>query len=121
MHREYNYKGIKPAIICEHNLSDSNGHPPTDYKFFCFNGEPEFIQIDLDRFENHRRLIYGPTWIKKPFNINFPISPEEAEKPGNLTEMLELARKLSAGFPFIRVDLYSQEEKILFEIGRAHV
>jgi hypothetical protein len=36
------------------------------------------------------------------------------DKPNNLEEMLEVSRKLSKGFKFIRVDLYSVNNKIYF-------
>jgi len=114
MHREYNYKGIPPRILCEHYLSDEKGLPPPDFKFFCFNGEPEFIQVDLDRFSHHKRLIYGTDWTKKDFNIMFPRSSGEAQKPEQLDLMRNLARKLSAGFPFVRVDLYYSKGRIWF-------
>ena len=44
---EWAYKNIKPRIIFE-ELLDVKGDTPDDYKFFCFNGNPRFIQIDRD-------------------------------------------------------------------------
>ena len=36
------------------------------------------------------------------------------EKPKNLEEMVELARKLSEDFPFVRVDLYDVDGSVYF-------
>lgn len=39
-------------------MVDESGYELKDYKIFCFNGEPEFIQIDYDKFTNHKRKFY---------------------------------------------------------------
>lgn len=114
LHREYNYFGIHRRVICEQFLEGPDGKPPKDYKFFCFNGEPEFIQVDLDRFGSHNRVMYGTGWTKTDFNINFPLSEAEVDRPAELEQMLAIARKLSKGFPFIRVDLYCCHDKVWF-------
>ncbi len=54
--REKQYKGIPPRILCEQFIGEQ-GEVPADYKFFCFNGQPHFIQVDISRFKNHRRII----------------------------------------------------------------
>jgi hypothetical protein len=43
-----------------------------------------------------------------------PSSDFVIEKPETLNEMIAIARALCQGFPFIRVDLYSVNGKILF-------
>ena len=114
MHREYNYRGIIPRILCEHFLAEPDGKPPKDYKFFCFNGEPAFLQVDVDRFGTHDRVIYDPDWNKLNFNIKFPVSEKTIDRPADLDQMLDITRKLSAGFPFLRVDLYSSRGNTWF-------
>ena len=39
---------------------------------------------------------------------------EDAPKPENLEEMLQISTKLSEDFPFARIDLYSLANKIYF-------
>jgi hypothetical protein len=56
-----NNRKIIPRIICEENLSVNNQSLP-DYKFFCFNGVPKFVQVDLDRYQNHTRNYYDLSW-----------------------------------------------------------
>ena len=51
-----------------------------------------------------------------PFGeADFPPKPEVLiEIPYNLAEMILIAEKLSAGIPFLRVDLYNIKGKIYF-------
>ena len=39
---------------------------------------------------------------------------KDMSKPSRLDDMLEMASKLSKGFPFLRVDLYQVDGKIYF-------
>ncbi len=113
-HREPQYKNIKPRIICQEFLSTDTGDVPLDYKIFCFNGTPAFIEVDTNRFENHGRVIYDTHWEKAPFSIKFLTPDLTAPKPENLDEMLDVCAKLSKGFKFVRVDLFSVNQKIFF-------
>lgn len=105
---EWQYKDIKPRIICE-KLLDSNIN---DYKFFCFNGEPKFIQVDYDRYIEHKRRIYDINWIKADFSLMHEDDNREIPKPINFDLMLELSRILSKEFHFVRVDFYEVESKL---------
>lgn len=113
-HREYSYKKIPPKIVCEELISTDGSKVPTDYKFFCFNGIPQFIQVDIDRFEDHTRIIYDTNWNRAKFSIKFPYSYLTIERPTKLDEMLMVASKLSQGFKFVRIDLYQVNEQVLF-------
>lgn len=108
--REYQYKQIKPAILCEEMLE----YNLYDYKFFCFDGEPKIIQVDVDRFTNHRRAFFNTKWEKQNFSIRYPVSEKAIEKPSNLNEMISVCKKLSALFGFVRVDLYLVDGCIYF-------
>jgi hypothetical protein len=119
LHREYCYKNIKPRVVCEEYISE-NGTTPNDYKFFCFHGVVQLIQVDTDRFTDHGRLTLLPNFEPAPFHIDRQylrpdLSIKKAvEKPANFEEMMELSRILSKGFKFIRVDLYSVGSAIYF-------
>ena len=115
MSREWAYKDIKPCIICEKYLFDEKTHDLRDYKFFCFNGMPKLIQVDFNRFIDHKRNIYSLDWELQDLTIKCPNDPKVIiEKPPNLDEMIEIAKKLSAGIPEVRVDLYSVNGKTYF-------
>ena len=55
--KEYQYRDIIPRILCEAYLENSRETALVDYKVFCFSGKAIFIQVDLDRFTNHRRNV----------------------------------------------------------------
>lgn len=116
--REYQYKNIKPKIICEKFISD-NGKIPMDYKVYCFNGIPDVILVCKDRFSNntHRAsyLFFDQEWNFLPLDKGDErLQDIKIPKPQNLNKMLEIAKKLSEDFLFARIDLYNMNGKIYF-------
>jgi hypothetical protein len=112
--REWVYKNIEPRIICEQYLEEDEGKDILDFKFFCFDGNPKLIQVDIDRFSEHRKNMYDTKWNKLPFTFNYPDYKHEILKPSNLNIMTDIAGKLSKGLDFCRVDLYSINENVFF-------
>ncbi len=110
---EANYKPLKGRILIEAYLQDPSGDLK-DYKFFCFAGEPRFIQVDCGRFTAHKRDVYDTDWNRLPLRIYYPNLAEPVAKPERLGEMMELCRKLSEDFAFVRVDLYDTNGRIYF-------
>lgn len=111
--REWCYKNIKPRIICERLLIDDEWGTPSDYKFFCFGGEPRFVKVHTDRFGTHGRGLFDLDWQPPPFSYGPPSSGRPIPRPRNLDEMLACARALSEGLPFVRVDLYSVAGRVI--------
>ena len=87
-----------------------------DYKFFCFNGKVRFFKVDFGRFTEHRANYYSPDCELLPYGeVICPPDPDaNVQMPSNLDKMTELAEKLSAGIPFLRVDLYNVNGRIYF-------
>jgi len=113
--REWPYKNVKPRIICEKYMVDESGKELKDYKVFCFSGEPKLIQVDFDRFTDHKRNIYDTNWNLLPVEIKFPSDKSRViNKPVKLEDMLKFARILSKDYPHVRVDFYSIGEEIYF-------
>lgn len=115
--REWAYRGIKPRIICETSILDKEGNPPLDYKFYCFHGEPRLIEIVKRRGEfgeYEQRNFYDLNWERFLVHDGSPKIEEEIHAPKNLDLMIELARSLSKEFLFVRVDLYSLNNKIVY-------
>jgi TupA-like ATPgrasp len=110
---EWAYKNIEPKIIAEEVLTHK-GELPEDYKFFMVNGECKFIQVDVSRFTQHKRDLYSPNWDLLEASFLYPSSGFNLKRPILLTEMVNLARSLSAGIDFIRVDLYCTDSGIKF-------
>ena len=113
---ERQYNDIVPCIIAEEMLHPAAGENDLrDYKFLCFDGEPLFVWVDIDRYTNHTRAMFDTNWNLQNWNqYNYPPSPYVPERPACLDEMLRLARKLSAGFDHVRVDLYEVDGKVYF-------
>lgn len=116
--REWPYKDVKPRIIAEKYMIDEvESENLSDYKIHCFNGIPKFILVCRNRFSEHGLTddFFTPNWehldVRRPTHPNSDIT---IPKPSNLTEMLELAEKLSKGIPFVRVDLYTVNGHIYF-------
>ncbi|MEQ8704202.1 MAG: ATP-grasp fold amidoligase family protein [Phaeodactylibacter sp.] len=112
--KEKPYKAITPKVIAEPLIRDASGSLPKDYKTFCFNGEPEYIQVDVDRFSKHTRAIYNTKWEKQPYSIGYEMYSREIAKPSKLDDLLNLARKLSSGWSFVRIDFYLCDANIYF-------
>ena len=116
--REWVYKDIKPRIICEKFMSQSNGNDLLDYRFFCFSGQPKFISVDFniaDKSKVTRRNIYDLDWNLMNAEISYPKEQSIIlEKPVKLDEMIAVSKKLSSAFPHARVDLYNIDGNILF-------
>lgn len=110
---EWAYKGIPHRIIAEKYMEDTNGQL-NDYKILCFNGDPQIIIVDADRYIKHKRNFYDRQWNIIPIESDCEPIGESVGKPGNLNEMLGIARKLSKGIPFVRVDLYSVKGTVYF-------
>lgn len=114
--REWVYYNIEYKIIVEELLEDcSNANGDiNDYKILCFNGKPEYIVLDIDRFTNHKRNIYDVEWNNLHVSTDCSTSKMDYEKPKKLDEMLKIAKILSENFPAVRVDLYYVNNKIYF-------
>ncbi len=112
--REWPYKGIAPRVLIERFLEGKNGGVPYDYKFLCFDGEPKYIIVDVDRYTNHTRNFYDTNWVRQDMFNRHPGYAGEVKRPERLDEMLAVARKLSKGIRHIRIDLYEVEGVVYF-------
>lgn len=122
--REWPYKDVPRKIICEQymtNKGDSDNTSIsiglTDYKFYCFNGEPQYLYVSQG-LENHstaRLSFLTLDWQFANFGRTdyMPFS-HLPPRPFCLDKMIQIARELSAGIPFLRVDLYVIDGKIYF-------
>jgi hypothetical protein len=107
------YSKITPRIVVEELLLNSEGQIPRDYKFFVFHGECHLIQVDIDRFVDHTRVLYNTDWELLDVSLEYP-KGEGVEKPVNLNRMIKYAEKISEEFSFARVDLYNVDGSVYF-------
>ncbi len=102
---ELHYSKIKPRVItCEQYL----GKCITDYKFFCFNGEPKFIYVSSDLIHDRQARIgfYNLDGSKLPLVRNDYKPLDIDELPPFYNKMKEAATILCEDFPFVRVDFF---------------
>lgn len=117
--REYPYKNIRPRIMAEEFIQQTEGTKKgmTDYKFYCFNGEPKFCQVKTHDDREDCIDIFDLQWNLLPFTALNPkhkharITPQ---KPPNFDEMVILAEKLCLFAVFVRVDFYNVQGRVLF-------
>lgn len=111
---EHHYRDIPRRIIVEEFIENKMGSFPIDYKFFASRGKIIALLIITDRDKKKNRV-----YLDEQFNrLNFGDNIQDMEylklKPASFNRMLEIARKLSEDFPFVRVDLYDKDGKVLF-------
>ncbi len=111
--REWSYKNIPPRIIAEKYMTDESGIELKDYKIFCFNGKPEYVEVDFNRHIQHKLNPYDFDWNP----LNFCDSSKndydaDIKKPVRLEDMRKIAAELSKNMKFLRVDFYSIYDKI---------
>ncbi len=125
--REWTYKNVKPRIIAEKLMTDDNipgeesehADGLIDYKFYCFNGVPKFLYVAFanmkDGNKNDAMSYLYTDWTPAHFSrTDHEAFPFEIDKPERFPEMIEIAKKLSKGIPFVRVDLYYLQNEIYF-------
>lgn len=119
---QLHYSLIPPRIVAEEiMLQDGEAKSLTDYKIHCVNGEPITMYVFSDRDEvDHFKFTmkaYTADWRALPPSKTPDDVRADAEAPGRpewLDEMLDMARKLSVGEEYVRIDFYHTDGKILF-------
>lgn len=111
------YSVKKPKILVEKLLLDKNKKVPADYKFHCFNNNGKFdycLEVILDRFDAYEEVWVNSKWEKIEFKGNKKNKKTGSliDKPKNLDKIIEIIKKLSKPFDYVRIDLYLENEKI---------
>lgn len=115
--REWAYKKAAnhPRIIVEEYLENDIEEGLDDYKFLCYNGKFRYLWIDKGRYSNHRRGFWDENLKFLDYvNSDHPSFNDEPELPSNILSMITVAEKLASDFPFVRVDLYNINGRIVF-------
>ena len=116
MGQEWAYKDVPPRIVIEKFLKEEDKNSLVDYKFYCFEGKAKFIDVHIDREEDHKQGCFDLDFNLLPFGKSLTYKSISAgiEKPINLDEMTRLSETLAENLPFVRVDFYSINEKSVF-------
>lgn len=112
---EWPYKNVKPRIIAEKYMVDESGTELKDYKIHNFNGKPKIVEVDYDRFKEHKQIFYSTDWEKLEYARSYAVEAgRKIDRPQALEKMLVLAEKLAEGHRFLRTDFYSIDNELYF-------
>ena len=108
---EYGYKKITPKIVCEEFIS-------FEYKmeFFCFDGQPKYFWTIFDDKTDDVCADFYDAFLFEKLNLKqgYPNSKITIDKPVDYNEMINIASKLSKGFPFVRIDFFKTKKGFKF-------
>lgn len=113
--REWPYKDIQPRILAEEYIEDASGNGLFDYKFFCFDGQPQFMFIATGRAEGNTCFDFFDmefNWI--PVMQHYPNAHNRPQKPIGFELMKQLAAALSKGMKHVRVDFFEVNGRVYF-------
>lgn len=111
---EWAYDFVEPKIIVEDMLSPDGCSVPVDYKFYVYDGRVHFFHMDIDRFEDHHRVVFGRDLRPMEFRLNYPRPKVVPVLSNKIEEMIVVAEKLGSSWDFVRVDLYEVKGAIYF-------
>ena len=114
-YREWAYHDITRKVFAEEFL-DAGENGLTDYKFFCFNGVPKFINVSrFEHTDDEEISFFTLDWQLTPFQrTDHKLLSVSPQKPKRLDDMIDIASKLSKDIPFVRVDLYEVYDTVYF-------
>ena len=115
--REWPYKNVKPRIIVEQYMVDTETNELRDYKFFCFNGTPKLLFVASERQKKGEETkfdFFDMDFQHLPIKNGHPNAEHAPEKPKGFEEMKKLAKILSEGIPMVRVDFYEVDGRVFF-------
>ena len=115
--REWPYKNVKPRIIAEQYMEDSDTHELRDYKFFCFDGVMKALFIASERQvkgEETKFDFFDADFRHLDIRNGHPNADEPPAKPKTFEEMKKMAELLSKDIPHLRVDFYEVNGKAYF-------
>lgn len=103
---DWRFYNSSPKILAEEYMENFD-NLLYDYKMFCFNGEPYCMYVARNDFsvESYPITFYDLKWNK--INVKYGTHKNANEiQPSHFIEMIEISKKLSKGFPFVRVDFF---------------
>lgn len=118
--KEYVYYYVPHRFLAEKFMLPSDASindDLSDYKFYCFNGEPKYCQVIRDRNTKETIDFYDMEWKHMDFvglNIVAKNGTKPVPCPKKLDEMIGVCRNLSKNIPFVRVDLYVIDGNVYF-------
>ncbi|EOS80752.1 hypothetical protein C817_01359 [Dorea sp. 5-2] len=108
------YYDVKPKVYAEEYIKNAD-----DYDILCFHGEPKFVYVKTEHFDNgvNREVGYPVSFYTTEWeyiNAKYKDMPTKSDicRPVHLDEMLEISRNISKDFPFVRVDFFENNGRV---------
>ena len=118
VNREWPYKNIPPRIIIEKLIPQLGYDNSIEYKVSTFNGKVKFVTVcegpaheEIERRHNDHFDVNGNVI---DFVATFHHAPHPVNAPKCMNELIRLSEILAKDTPYLRVDWYEVDEKLLF-------
>ena len=91
----------------------------TDYKFYCFNGNAEFIAVvrEMEKENDNRepyQMIVDKKFRELPFSFGYERGEKCFNKPCYFNQMVNVAEAISKRFKHVRVDMIGNGTDFFF-------
>ena len=107
------YSSHKRSRIIVEEFIESSQRLPIDYKIHCFNGEAKFIKTCSDRTGEHTTFYFYDV-EGHPLNYGIDTPKNDLDIPiETKNEMLRVSNLIAKDFPFVRVDFYVVNGKLV--------
>lgn len=114
--REWPYKDVKPCVFAEEYLASGESGDLADYKLFRFTDGRLITLVCEDRLlgAGMKKTFFDEEWRILPCSEGgHPVNPG-CPRPRHLEQMVEFAKRLGEGMPFVRVDFYESSNRLYF-------
>lgn len=102
---ELHYSRIKRKIFCERYIEGKL----IDFQIWCSYGKVFFEVYINSPHGINEKATFDENWNRLDFVTSLPELNSKIERPKKLDEMIKVAKNISKGFPFIRLDFYILE------------
>lgn len=106
---EWLYKKIERGLLVEPFLGCGRDLP-IDYKLFVFGGTVRYVQVHIERAQNHRWMVFDLNWQR----VSPPTCDPDPTRPVTLDQMIGAAEELGKEFDFVRADFYEIDGRAVF-------
>lgn len=116
--REWPYKDVKPRIIAEPYIEGLGNSDSVEYKATCMNGKVSFVTICIgiahSDFYKRSNDHFDRNFNKMDWYVNYKPAATPPKKPDQWDDLLDFCEKLCKDYPYIRIDCYIINGRILF-------
>ena len=106
---ERNYANLEKKIIVEKYIDDTFA---IEGSVHCLSGEPKIVSL-IDR-KTKERQSFDTNKCALGVSLDYPLKEFEPKNWGFLNSLLKSSRILSGEFSYVRVDFYTDGERVLF-------